>query len=124
MSSYLKNKIYKKHNAERSAIKNSLNFMTKFFIIDDKALFSKEFVWSFGVLLSLFALCIYASSVFFMAFGQEVVSESSAWSGIRRVEQGFFIDPQSAGPSFATTDIRLNIKQIMSLKSRQVASLG
>jgi hypothetical protein len=111
MSAFLKKENGSKgRGAEEKTAEGLSNFIIKFFIIDSKVLFSKEFVWLFGSLLSLFALSIYAASAFFIASGQEVVSESSVWSGIRHVEQGFFIDPASAGPSIAATEIGLKQK--------------
>ena len=111
MSAFLKKKNGSKgYGAEERTAEGLSSFIVNFFVIDGKTLFSKEFVWSFGALLSLFALSIYAASAFFIAFGQEVASESSAWSGVRHVEQGFFIDPAGVGPSIAITDISLKQK--------------
>src|SRR4051794_37794057 len=111
MSAFLKKKNGSKgYGAEERTAEGLSSFIINFFVIDGKVLFSKEFVWLFGSILSVFALSIYAASAFFIAFGQEVVSESSSWSGVHHVEQGFFIDPASAGPSVATTDISLKQK--------------
>lgn len=106
----LSRKSSKGHGDEGWTTDKSSGFVERFLIIDRKALFWKEFMWGFGVVLSLFILYIYAISGFFIVLWQEVVSESDAWSGVRRVEQGFFIAPQSAGPSVATVDIDLKRK--------------
>jgi hypothetical protein len=110
MLEFMKKKIDERRNSERVAFKNSADVIGEILIIDRKALFSRAFLWSFATLVLLLVLYVYAISTFFTIFGKEVISESDPWSGVRRVEQGFFIDPESAGPSIANVDISVKKK--------------
>jgi hypothetical protein len=105
-------------------LQNLLSSIQAYSIVNKKALFSPGFVWIFAILLSALMLYMYAMSGSFVRFGKEVVSESSAWSGVRRAEQGFLIGPQSAGPSIAEVGIDLKRKRRYAVEINATCKAG
>jgi hypothetical protein len=59
-----------------------------------EAILSPVFVWIIAFVSAAFLIVAYGMAPSLVKVGRELVSETSPWSGVRRIDQGFFIDPK------------------------------
>ena len=81
-----------------------------------EAILSPVFVWIIAFVSAAFLIVAYGMAPSLVKVGRELVSETSPWSGVRRIDQGFFIDPKSSGPSIAAVEIGIESRRFYTIE--------